>query len=47
MAYATGTRVLAALFCLTGIGIPVGLWLIHKARQKENEREQELESMAG
>jgi len=42
MAYATGTRLLAALFCLTGVGIPIGLFLLWKAKQKEQEREQEL-----
>lgn len=40
MAYKTGLRVLAAAFCLTGVGIPVGLLLFWKARKAEREIEQ-------
>jgi hypothetical protein len=40
MAYKTGLRFLAALFCLTGIGLPIGLLLWHKARKAEKEIEQ-------
>jgi len=43
MAHATGLRLMAGLFCLTGVGIPIGYLLWRKARQKEKERERELE----
>ncbi|MDS0258610.1 YccF domain-containing protein [Haloarcula sp. S1CR25-12] len=45
MAYATGLRILAALCCLTVIGIPLGAVFWWKARQKEKAKEQEQEHL--
>lgn len=45
MAYATGTRLAAAFFCLTGIGIPIGLWLFYIARKKEKKADKRQESI--
>lgn len=39
MAYALGLRLLAALFGMTIIGIPVSYFLIKKANEVEAERE--------
>jgi len=40
MAHKTGLRFIAALFCLTGVGIPIGALIWWKARQAEKEIEQ-------
>ena len=36
----TVTLVLGALLCFTGIGLPLGLWLILKAEREDEEAEQ-------
>ena len=46
MAYKTGTRLLAAFFCFTGIGLPIGIllwWKARKAEKKIERREQKRE----
>lgn len=45
MAYKTGLRLLAALFCLTGVGIPIGLLLLYKATKEEQRIEQHRTNM--
>ena len=45
MAYATGLRILAALCCLTVIGIPLGAVFWWKARKVENAKEREQENL--
>lgn len=45
MAYKTGLRVLAALFSLTIIGLPVGVLLWRKARREEQRIEAQRQAM--
>ena len=45
MSYATGLRVLAALFGMTIIGLPISILLLWKAHKVEAKREQEQEAI--
>lgn len=46
MAYKIGLRLLAALFCFSGIGLPIGLLLWRKAAKEEKKIEQRREKEA-
>ncbi len=45
MAYKTGLRLLAALFCFTGVGIPIGVLLWRKAKREEKRIEEQRQAV--
>jgi len=45
MAHATGTRLLAALCCLSIVGLPIGIPLWMHARKKEQEAKRRQEAL--
>jgi len=45
MPHATGLRILAGLFSLTIIGLPIGVLFWWIARKQEKERKRELEAL--